>query len=117
MAHRVAGPALDSGLGLRTMSATDAGYAPLSYHCGSVWPHDTGVVIEGMLRAGLGDAARVLASQLVRAADAFDGRLPELFAGFSPEEASSPVAYPASCRPQAWSAAAVVPVHRALAGA
>ncbi|MET4098792.1 glycogen debranching enzyme [Agrococcus sp. UYP10] len=105
-----------SGWGLRTMSTDQGGYWPLSYHCGSVWPHDTGVVIEGMLRAGLGDAARVLAAQLVRAADAFDGRLPELFAGFSRDEASSPVAYPASCRPQAWSAAAVVPVHRALAG-
>jgi glycogen debranching enzyme len=104
-----------SGWGLRTMSTDQGGYWPLSYHCGSVWPHDTGVVIEGMLRAGLGDAARVLAAQLVRTADAFDGRVPELFAGFSVEEASSPVAYPASCRPQAWSAAAVVPVHRALA--
>lgn len=103
-----------SGWGLRTMSTDQGGYWPLSYHCGSVWPHDTGVVIEGMLRAGLDDEARVLAAQLVRAADAFDGRLPELFAGFSPEEASSPVAYPASCRPQAWSAAAVVPVHAAL---
>jgi len=105
-----------SGWGLRTMSSDQGGYWPLSYHCGSVWPHDTGVVIEGMLRAGLGDAARVLAAQLVLAADAFDGRLPELFAGFSRDDASSPVAYPASCRPQAWSAAAVVPVHRALAG-
>ncbi|WP_306231608.1 amylo-alpha-1,6-glucosidase [Agrococcus beijingensis] len=103
-----------SGWGLRTMAADQGGYWPLSYHCGSVWPHDTGVVIEGMLRAGLAEEARVLARQLVRTADAFDGRLPELFAGFSAAEASSPVAYPASCRPQAWSAAAVVPVHAAL---
>lgn len=117
IARLLVDPRFASGWGLRTMASDEGGYWPLSYHCGSVWPHDTGVVIEGMLRAGLGDAARVLASQLVRAADAFDGRLPELFAGFSPEEASSPVAYPASCRPQAWSAAAVVPVHRALAGA
>ncbi|WP_413317665.1 glycogen debranching N-terminal domain-containing protein [Agrococcus sp. 1P02AA] len=104
-----------SGWGVRTMASDEGGYWPLSYHCGSVWPHDTGIVIEGMLRAGLDEEARVLSAQLVRAADAFDGRLPELFAGFSAAEASTPVAYPASCRPQAWSAAAVVPVHRALA--
>ncbi|HET8867993.1 MAG TPA: glycogen debranching N-terminal domain-containing protein [Agrococcus sp.] len=104
-----------SGWGLRTMASDEGGYWPLSYHCGSVWPHDTAIVVEGMLRAGLADEARVLAAQLVRAADALDGRLPELFAGFSAKESSSPIAYPASCRPQAWSAAAVVPVHRALA--
>ncbi len=52
IARRVASPALDSGLGLRTMAATDAGYAPLSYHCGSVWPHDTAIVIAGLVRAG-----------------------------------------------------------------
>ncbi|WP_405218796.1 glycogen debranching N-terminal domain-containing protein [Agrococcus sp. Ld7] len=103
-----------SGFGLRTMASDQGGYWPLSYHCGSVWPHDTGVVIEGMLRAGLAVEARLLAQQLLRAADAFDGRMPELFAGFAAVEVSSPVSYPASCRPQAWSAAAVVPVHRAL---
>ena len=104
-----------SGWGLRTMASDEGGYWPLSYHCGSVWPHDTGVVIEGLLRAGLLEEARELAAQLVRAADAFGGRMPELFAGMSAAEFASPVAYPASCRPQAWSAAAVVPVHRALA--
>ncbi|MFA4841837.1 MAG: glycogen debranching N-terminal domain-containing protein [Agrococcus sp.] len=116
VARMLVDPRFASGWGLRTMASDQGGYWPLSYHCGSVWPHDTGIVIEGMLRAGLADEARVLAAQLLRAADAFDGRLPELFAGFSPEEASSPVAYPASCRPQAWSAAAVVPVHEALTG-
>lgn len=114
VASLLVAPTFASGWGLRTMSDDQGGYWPLSYHCGSVWPHDTGIVIEGMLRAGLVDEARILAAQLVRTADAFDGRLPELFAGLSTEESSSPVAYPASCRPQAWSAAAVVPVHAAL---
>lgn len=109
-------PRFASGWGLRTMASDEGGYWPLSYHCGSVWPHDTGIVIEGMLRAGLAAEARELAAQLVRTADAFDGRVPELFAGLSSEESSTPVTYPASCRPQAWSAAAVVPVHRALTG-
>ena len=54
VADRIAGSDLDSGLGLRTMSASDGGYNPLSYHCGSVWPHDTAIVIAGMNRAGLG---------------------------------------------------------------
>ena len=52
VARRVASPALDSGLGLRTMSTDDAAYAPLSYHCGSVWPHDTAIVVDGLTRAG-----------------------------------------------------------------
>lgn len=109
-------PGLLSGFGVRTMASDEGGYWPLSYHCGSVWTHDTAVVIEGMLRAGLDRHARVLAEQLVAAADSFDSRMPELFAGFSRDEAPTPVAYPASCRIQGWAAAAVVPVHRALSG-
>ena len=56
IARLITSPALDSGLGLRTMATTDAGYAPLSYHCGSVWPHDTAIVIAGLVRAGLADS-------------------------------------------------------------
>lgn len=107
-------PRFASGYGLRTMASDEGGYWPLSYHCGSVWTHDTAVAIEGMLKAGLPDQARVLAAQLLRAADLFDSRAPELFGGQSAEVVSRPVAYPASCRPQAWAAAAVVPVHSAL---
>ncbi|MGC3955050.1 MAG: hypothetical protein QM804_12540 [Propionicimonas sp.] len=107
-------PRFASGFGLRTLASDEAAYWPLSYHCGSVWVHDTAIAIEGMLRAGLVEPARELARQLVRAADAFGSRMPELFAGFSDTESSHPVSYPASCRPQGWAAAAVVPVHRAL---
>ncbi|GAA1827796.1 glycogen debranching N-terminal domain-containing protein [Microlunatus capsulatus] len=57
VARRVVSPALDSGLGLRTMSTDDAGFSPLSYHCGSVWPHDTAVVVAGLARAGLAEHA------------------------------------------------------------
>jgi hypothetical protein len=109
VAVRVTSPALDSGLGLRTMASTDAGYAPLSYHCGSVWPHDTAIVIAGLIRAGLGAYAWGLRDGLVRAAAAFAGRLPELFSG---ERVVVP--YPASCRPQAWSAAAAFVVAYAV---
>ncbi|MFL6065961.1 MAG: glycogen debranching N-terminal domain-containing protein, partial [Friedmanniella sp.] len=79
VARRVAGSALDSGLGLRTMSREDAGYSPISYHCGSVWPHDTAIVIAGMVRAGHGTAAASLVDGLLAAGASFDGRLPELF--------------------------------------
>ena len=107
VAQRVASPALDSGFGLRTMSTDDAAYAPLSYHCGSVWPHDTAIVVDGLTRAGLADAADGLVEGLLAASVAFDQRLPELWSG-----EGAPVPYPAACRPQAWSAAAAVVVAR-----
>ncbi len=109
VAELVSGPELDSGLGLRTMASSDGGYAPLSYHCGSVWPHDTAVVIAGLVRAGLAEYARGLVDGLLRASTAFDQRFPELWSG-----EGRPVPYPAACRPQAWSAAAVLPVAVAL---
>jgi glycogen debranching enzyme len=109
IARRVSSPALDSGLGLRTMAATDAGYAALSYHCGSVWPHDTAIVIAGLVRAGLSDHATGLIEGLLRASVAFEQRLPELWSG-----EGRPVPYPAACRPQAWSAASAVVVAGAL---
>ncbi|GLY34278.1 amylo-alpha-1,6-glucosidase [Amycolatopsis sp. NBRC 101858] len=109
-------PALASGFGLRTMSAASGGYSPLSYHCGSVWPHDTAVVIRGLQRSGQGSRAASLATQLLSAAPAFGYRLPELFSGHDVAETSSPLPYPASCRPQAWSAAAAVSLLMAFLG-
>ncbi len=109
VARRVSEPALDSGLGLRTMSTDDAGYSPLSYHCGSVWPHDTAIVVAGLARAGLAEHAAGLVEGLLRASVAFDQRLPELWSG-----EGHPVPYPAACRPQAWSAAAAVVVASVL---
>ena len=112
VAARLSGPDMDSGFGLRTMSAGNAGYNPLSYHCGSVWTHDTAIVIRGLYRSGHGDAAARLADGLLSAAAAFDWRLPELFSG----EDRGPVPYPAACRPQAWSAAAAGALAQALLG-
>jgi hypothetical protein len=109
VAQRLAGPELDSGLGLRTMSATAGGYAPLSYHCGSVWPHDTAIAILGLRRAGLGEYADGLVEGLLRASVAFAARLPELWSG-----EGAPVPYPTACQPQAWSAAAAVVVATVL---
>jgi glycogen debranching enzyme len=109
VARQVSGAALDSGLGLRTMSATDGGYSPLSYHCGSVWPHDTAIVIAGLGKAGLGGYASGLVEGLLQASVAFEQRLPELWSG-----EGRPVPYPTACRPQAWSAAAAVVVAEAI---
>jgi glycogen debranching enzyme len=116
VAARLGGPDLASGYGLRTMSRRTGGYSPLSYHCGSVWPHDTAIVARGLSRAGHPAAAAQLVAQLLTAADAFDRRLPELFAGFGADEVAAPMAYPASCRPQAWSAAAAVELLRVVLG-
>lgn len=109
------GDSMSSGFGIRTMSSGAAGFWPLSYHGGSVWAHDTAVAVHGMLRAGLRDEAAAVARQLVEAAEGFDYRMPELHAGDTRTPGGAPVPYPASCRPQAWSAAAAVVCAHALA--
>ncbi|MHA6781180.1 glycogen debranching N-terminal domain-containing protein [Pseudonocardia saturnea] len=114
--RRLLAPDMASGYGLRTMSARAGGYSPLSYHCGSVWPHDTAVVVRGLQRSGQADRAAALGAALLDAAEGFGARLPELFAGFAADEVTAPVPYPASCRPQAWAAAAAVGLLTALLG-
>lgn len=102
------GPTMSSGFGIRTLSTGAAGYWPLSYHGGSVWPHDTAIAVHGMARAGLGAQADAVAAQLLDAAEQFDYRMPELYSGDARADAAAPAPYPAACRPQAWSAAAAV---------
>ncbi|MBY8871055.1 amylo-alpha-1,6-glucosidase [Micromonospora sp. PLK6-60] len=116
VAELLAGPALAGGFGLRTMSTDDAGFSPLSYHCGSIWAHDTAIVLAGLARAGFREAALGLAEGLLGAAEAFDYRLPELYGGDDREVLGRPVPYPAACRPQAWSAAAAVLLVQAGTG-
>jgi glycogen debranching enzyme len=107
---------MSGAYGLRTMSAGDLGFAPLSYHCGSVWAHDTAIVAAGLARAGYATEALHLFDGLLTAAEAFDFRLPELYGGDSRDDLSRPVAYPAACHPQAWSAAAAVLMLEAWVG-
>ncbi len=111
---RLMDPAMFSGFGIRTLSTTNGGYGPLRYHAGAVWPHDTALIIAGMLADGFTDEARTLAEGLLAAAASFDWQLPELFAGVAREESTRAIPYPAACHPQAWSAAAAVVVARAL---
>lgn len=113
---RLSGLRLDSGFGLRTMSTADGGFSPLSYHRGSVWPHDTAIVIRAMAAAGHGRRALGLIEGLLAAGSHFSWRLPELY-GDDPHTASPwPVPYPAACRPQAWAAAAIGAIVQALLG-
>jgi glycogen debranching enzyme len=116
VARRLVSPELASGFGLRTLSTASAGYWPLSYHGGSVWTHDTAIAISGLTADGFIDEARQLSEGLLRAAVAFDYRMPELHSGDALADTPAPAPYPAACRPQAWSAAAAVTVLAALRG-
>lgn len=99
---------MSAGFGVRTLSSGARGFWPLSYHAGAVWSHDSAIIAWGMHRAGLDDHAMVIVNQLARAAEAFDYRMPELYAGDAAADRPRPSPYPAACRPQAWSAAAAV---------
>jgi len=114
LAERLLAADLFSGWGLRTMATGMRRYDPLSYHNGSVWPHDTAIVAAGLARYGQLAAAGRLAEALLDAAALSDGRLPEVFAGFGRAALPVPVPYPSSCVPQAWAAAAPWLLLRAL---
>jgi glycogen debranching enzyme len=88
------------------MSSHDSGYSPIAHHNGTVWPHDTGLIAEGMRRYGYCDQAGALILALLDAATYFDHLLPEVFAGYPRAETSNPIEYPTACRPQAWAAGA-----------
>jgi glycogen debranching enzyme len=107
--------AMFSGWGVRTLASNMVGYNPISYHNGSVWPHDTAICAAGLMRYGLVDPAHRIIKGLVDGAASFGNRLPELFAGIARErEFPFPVSYPTSCSPQAWAAASPLLMLRAL---
>ncbi len=114
VAEALVSPAMFTGWGLRTLSNESGGYNPISYHCGSVWPHDTAIAAAGLARYGFDGAAQKLIFALLDAAGAQGGRLPELFSGLDRGELTVPVGYPTSCSPQAWSAASPLLCLRTL---
>lgn len=116
LAKRLMDADMFTGWGIRTMSANDAGYNPIEYHDGTVWPHDTAFAAEGLRRYGHREAASHLALMLIQAAEAFEYRLPEVFAGFAREETGEPVEYPTASRPQAWAAGAPLLALRTALG-
>ncbi len=108
------GEELWSGWGIRTLGTSELRYNPVSYHNGSVWPHDSALIAAGMARYGYKAAAKRVARALLDLAAAqSDLRLPELVAGY-PRDERPPVPYPVACRPQAWDAAAVIHLLRYL---
>ena len=93
------GDDLWSGWGVRTMSSADAGYSPLEYHNGTVWPHDNSLIAWGLARAGRWEEALRIVRRLVEAAAHFEHQLPEVFAGFFRLDTPFPIAYPTAARP------------------
>jgi glycogen debranching enzyme len=101
-------PAMFSGWGIRTLGRGEAGFNPVAYHRGTVWPHDTAMIAAGLRHYGFDTDFLTCFEALIEAAShAEDYRLPELFAGFSRTQFETPVPYPVACHPQAWAAAAV----------
>ncbi|WP_153395987.1 amylo-alpha-1,6-glucosidase [Ornithinicoccus halotolerans] len=113
VADRLLQPDLLGPFGIGTLSRENPAYNPMGYHSGSVWTHDTAIALLGMLREGLDEHARTVAARLLRLATATEFRFPELVGGEPVGAAAVP--YPASCRPQAWSAASAAVVTLALA--
>jgi len=105
VADRLLSPEMFSGWGIRTLSSDMAGYNPVSYHVGSVWPHDNAIIVAGLTRYGFVEEAHRVIMGLLDAATHFGGRLPEIFGGLGRDEVPFPVSYPSSCSPQAWAAA------------
>jgi glycogen debranching enzyme len=110
------GPRLYSGWGVRTMAEGEVGYNPVGYHVGTVWPHDVSFIALGLRRYGYAAEAARLAEDMLQAADAFGGRLPEAFAGYARELTRFPVLYPTACSPQAWASGAPLLLMRVMLG-
>jgi glycogen debranching enzyme len=117
VANTLTGEASFSGWGIRTIAVGEARYNPMSYHNGSVWPHDTALIAAGLGRYGFRDDAMKLLTGLFDASLHFDlHRLPELFCGFPRRAGDGPTLYPVSCAPQAWASAAALMLLQACLG-
>jgi len=117
LAERLMGPELFSGYGLRTLSAREVRYSPLSYHNGSVWPHDNAIAAEGMRRYGHVEGTFAIFAGLVNAVESLgDPRIPELFGGFERHDNGKVTPYPVACSPQAWASGAMLHLVRTLLG-
>jgi len=110
------GPGLWSGWGVRTMAATEAAYNPLSYHNGTVWPHDNSLIAWGLSAYGRWPETQRIVRRVLDAAAYFNYELPEVFAGFPRADTPFPIAYPTAARPQAWAAGTPVLLLQILLG-
>ena len=117
IAQSLMGESFFTGWGIRTVASTERRFNPMSYHNGSVWPHDNALIAAGFARYGYGDYARDVMTGLFDASIAVDlHRLPELFCGFPRRQGESPTLYPVSCSPQAWASGSVLLLLQACLG-
>jgi glycogen debranching enzyme len=117
LARRLMADDMFSRWGVRTLSTTARRYNPMSYHNGSVWPHDNGIAALGLARIpGRDGVMRIMRGMFDSAAELRAGSLPELFCGFAREANLGPVPYPVACHPQAWAAASVMMMLQASLG-
>jgi len=117
VAKNLLGDSMFSGWGIRTISSQERRFNPMSYHNGSIWPHDNAMIAYGFSQYHLmSEAAQILSSIFNTAEHVDDLRLPELFCGFKREGERSPISYPVACSPQAWSVGAVFMMIQACLG-
>lgn len=114
VAEQLLSPEMYSGWGIRTLATTMGAHNPVSYHNGSIWPHDNAICAAGLMRYGLVEEAQRVVLGLLEATSTFGGRLPELFCGFARGDFPAPVPYPNACAPQAWAAATPFSLLRTL---
>src|SRR5262245_5320044 len=108
LAESLMGNDMFSGWGIRTLSALESRYNPMSYHNGSIWPHDNGLIVAGFSHYRFDDLIGAPFEGLFEASVAMDShRLPELFCGFHRRSADGPTSYPVACSPQAWASGVV----------
>ncbi len=117
MAAVLLGPAMFSGWGIRTLSSVHPAFNPMSYHNGSIWPHDNAIVVMGLARYGLATASQPVVRGIYDAAihNEFQ-RLPELFCGMQRGRGNHPVLYPVSCSPQAWASGTLFMLLQSMLG-
>lgn len=117
LVHELMAPANFSGWGIRTVTRNAPRFNPMSYHNGSIWPHDNAFIALGLAHYGHTDAAVLIFESLIDAAGYMDlQRLPELFCGFPRQTARGPTSYPVACAPQAWASAAIFALLQASLG-
>lgn len=117
VAKHLLGDTMFTGWGVRTLSARERLYNPMSYHNGSVWPHDTAIAAAGLRRYGIEEGFLALSTGLFQAVLHWDGlRMPELFCGFPRQPGYGPTRYPVACSPQAWAAGVVFELVSGMLG-
>ena len=110
------GDTMWSGWGVRTMAEDEPAYSPLSYHNGTVWPHDNSLIAWGLTRYGRWNEAWRIVRRMLDATGHFEHQLPEVFAGLPRSETPFPIAYPTAARPQAWAAGTPILLLQLLLG-